>query len=85
MILSRIFVPKRDEVTGQWMMWYNGELHNLYLSPYNVRQIKSRRVSWAGHVALMGEKFRRFCWKSRRKKTTRKIETYMVGCDLNGS
>jgi hypothetical protein len=55
MVLSRIFVPMRDEVTGQWMMWYNGELHNLYSSQYNVRQIKSRRMSWAGHVARMGE------------------------------
>jgi hypothetical protein len=31
------------------------ELHNLYSSPHIVRQIKSRRMRWAGHVARMGE------------------------------
>jgi hypothetical protein len=30
-------------------------LHNLYSSPDIFRQIKSRRMSWAGHVARMGE------------------------------
>jgi hypothetical protein len=28
----------------------------LYSSPSIIRIIKSRRVSWAGHVARMGEK-----------------------------
>jgi hypothetical protein len=27
----------------------------LYSSPYIIRQIKSRRMKWAGHVARMGE------------------------------
>jgi hypothetical protein len=31
------------------------ELHNLYSSPGNIRQIKSRRMRLAGHVARMGE------------------------------
>jgi hypothetical protein len=31
----------------------NGELHNLYLSPDNNRQIKLKRMRWAGHVARM--------------------------------
>jgi hypothetical protein len=30
-------------------------LHNLYSSPDIIRQIKSRRMRWAGHVARMGE------------------------------
>jgi hypothetical protein len=34
---------------------HNGELHNLYSSPAIIRQIKSRRMRWAGHVARMGE------------------------------
>jgi hypothetical protein len=34
---------------------YIGELHNLYSSPDIVRQIKSRRMRWVGHVACMGE------------------------------
>jgi hypothetical protein len=34
---------------------HNGELHNLYSSPDIIRQMKSRRMRWAGHVARMGE------------------------------
>jgi hypothetical protein len=33
----------------------NEELHILYSSPNIIRQIKSRRMRWAGHVARMGE------------------------------
>jgi hypothetical protein len=34
---------------------HRGELHNLNSSPDIIRQIKSRRMRWAGHVARMGE------------------------------
>jgi hypothetical protein len=44
-----------DEVTGEWRKLYNKELHNLYSSPNIIRQNKSRRMRWAGHVARMGE------------------------------
>jgi hypothetical protein len=54
-VLRRIFGPKRDEVTGEWRKLHNGELHNLYSSPDIIRQNKSRRMRWAGHVARMGE------------------------------
>jgi hypothetical protein len=54
-VLRRIFGPKRDEVTGDWRKLHNGELHNLYSSPDIIRQIKSRRMRWAGHVACMRE------------------------------
>jgi hypothetical protein len=54
-VLRRIFGPKRDEVTGEWRKLHNEELHILYSSPNIIRQIKSRRMRWAGHVALMGE------------------------------
>jgi hypothetical protein len=53
--LRRIFGPKRDEVTGEWRKLHSEELHNLYSSPNIIRQIKSRRMRWAGHVARMGE------------------------------
>jgi hypothetical protein len=45
----------RDEVTGEWRKLHSEELHNLYSSPNIVRQIKSRKMRWAGHVARMGE------------------------------
>jgi hypothetical protein len=37
------------------MKLQNGELHNLYLSPDIIRQIKSTRMRWVRHVARMGE------------------------------
>jgi hypothetical protein len=54
-VLRGIFRPKRDEVTGERRKLHSGELHNLYSSPDIIRQIKSRRMRWAGHVARMGE------------------------------
>jgi hypothetical protein len=55
-VLRGMFGPKRDEVTGEWRKLHSGELHNLYSSPdIIIRQIKSRRMRWAGHVARMGE------------------------------
>jgi hypothetical protein len=54
-VLRRIFGPKGDEVMGEWRMLHNGELHNLYSSPDITRQLKSRRMRLAGHVARMGE------------------------------
>jgi hypothetical protein len=54
-VLRRIFGPKRDEVTGEWRKLHNEELHNLCSSTDIIRQIKSRRMKWAGHVARMGK------------------------------
>jgi hypothetical protein len=53
-VLRRIFGPKTEE-DGSWRKLHNDELHSLYSSPNIVRVIKSRRMRWAGHVALMGE------------------------------
>jgi hypothetical protein len=55
-VLSRIFRPNKDGVTGGWRKLHNEELHNLYSSPSVIRIIKSRRMRWAGHVARTGEK-----------------------------
>jgi hypothetical protein len=54
-VLRGIFGLKTDEVTGEWRKLHSGELRNLYSSPDIVRQIKSRIMGWAGHVARMGE------------------------------
>jgi hypothetical protein len=35
--------------------YFNEELHILYSSPNIIRQIKSRRMRWVGHVVRMGE------------------------------
>jgi hypothetical protein len=69
-VLRRIFVPKRDEVMGEWRKLHNEELHNLYSFPDIIRQVKSRRIRWAGHVARMGEerKCTRFWWESPKER-----------------
>jgi len=54
--LRRIFELKRDGVTGEWRKLHNEELNDLYSSPNIVLVTKSRRMRWAGHVALMGER-----------------------------
>jgi hypothetical protein len=54
-VLRRIFGPKRVEVTGEWRKLHNGELHNFYSSLEIIRQIKSRRIRWVGHVTSIGE------------------------------
>jgi hypothetical protein len=50
-VLWKIFRPKLDEVTGEWRKLHNEELYTSYSSSNIIRQIKSRRMRWAGHVA----------------------------------
>jgi len=52
----RIFGPKRDEVTREWEKLHNEELSHLYSSPNIIRMINSRRMTWLGRVARMGER-----------------------------
>jgi hypothetical protein len=54
-VLRGIFGPKTDEVTGEWRKLHCGEIDNLCSSPDIIRQIKSRRMRWAGHVARTAE------------------------------
>jgi hypothetical protein len=54
-VLRRVFVSKRDEVTGESRKLHNEELSDLYSFPSIVLVVKSRRMRWAGHVARMGE------------------------------
>jgi hypothetical protein len=54
-VLRRIFGPKRDKVTAERRNLHSWELHNLYALPDIIRQIKSRKIRWAGHVAGMVE------------------------------
>jgi len=55
-VLRSISGPKRDEITEEWRKLHNEELNDLYSSPIVVRVIKSKSMSWAGHVACMGKR-----------------------------
>ena len=50
-VLRRLFGPKREKVTGEWI-----KLHNVHNLPKVIRVIKSRRMRWACHVAGMGDR-----------------------------
>jgi hypothetical protein len=54
-VLRRIFGPKVDKVRREWRKLHNEERHYLYSSPDVIRQIKSSKMRWAGHVDSMGE------------------------------
>ena len=49
---------------------HNEELNGLYSSPNIVRVVKSRRMRWAGNVALMREERGRIgsWWGNRRER-----------------
>jgi hypothetical protein len=47
--------PEREEVAGDWRRLHNEELHSFYTSPNIIREFKSRRMRWDGHVVHMGE------------------------------
>jgi hypothetical protein len=55
-VLTRIFGPKRDEVTGEWGKLDKEELRDFYSSPGKIGIMKSRRMSWEVHVTRMEEK-----------------------------
>jgi hypothetical protein len=55
MLLRIIIGPKRDEVAGGCRKLHNEELHNLYTSPSIIIVTKPRTISWAEHIALVGE------------------------------
>jgi hypothetical protein len=59
-VLRRLFGPKRDEVTREWIKLHNEEFRDLYSSPSINTIIKSRRG---------------MCGKARGKETTRNTKT----------
>ncbi|KAJ4434975.1 hypothetical protein ANN_23547 [Periplaneta americana] len=72
--LRNIFGAKRDDVTGEWRKLHNAELHALYSSPDIIRNIKSRRLRLAAHVARMGESSNAYRMLVGRPKGKRPLE-----------
>jgi hypothetical protein len=49
--------------------WCVNEFSSCIFCPsVTIRQIKSRRIRWAGHVAHMGEECTRFYWESLKER-----------------
>jgi hypothetical protein len=55
-VVRKIFIAKRNDVTREWRKLHNEVVHHLYSSPNIITQIKSRRMSWAVHVACVRDK-----------------------------
>jgi hypothetical protein len=89
-VLRRIFGPKRNEVRGGWRKLQNEELHDLNFSPNKIKVIKSRKVRWAGHIALVEENknvYRILVGKTERKRplgSPRRRWEYNMKADLRG-
>jgi hypothetical protein len=47
-VLRRVFVPKRDEVTGEWRKLHNEELNDRYSLPNIVRVVKIEKNEMGG-------------------------------------
>jgi hypothetical protein len=55
-VLRTVLGPKRDEVAGEWRKLHKKELNDRYSLSNIVQVVKSRRMSWAGHVTRMGRR-----------------------------
>ena len=93
-VIRKIFGAKRDGITREWRKLHNSELYALYSSPNFIRDLKSRRLRWAGHAAHMGQSrntYRVLVGKPEGKrplgrprrtwKVNIKIDLREVGCD----
>jgi hypothetical protein len=49
-VLKKVFGPKWDEFTGDWIKLYNEELHEFYTLASILEVTKSRKTRGLGHV-----------------------------------
>jgi len=55
-VLSRIFGPRRDKVTGEWRRLHNEELNDLYSTQYCAGdKIEKNEMGWACGAYGCGE------------------------------
>ena len=83
-VLWKISGAKRDEIAGEWRKLHDRptELQALYSSPNIIRNLKSRRLRWAGHVARMEQS--RNAYRVLVRSTWEdniKMDLKEVGCD----
>ena len=56
MVLRRLIVPKREELTGKWRKLHNEKINDLYSSPNMIWVIKTITLGIAEHLARMVER-----------------------------
>jgi hypothetical protein len=71
-ILRRIYGPVNEG--GRWRIRYNDELYQLFNEPEIVKEVKSRRVRWLGHLFRTEEQF-----PCRKLTFTRPYSTRKIG------
>jgi hypothetical protein len=82
-------------VTGGWRKLHNEGLHDLYSSPSIIRNMKMRKIRWAGNVARIGEKRNEYRLLVRnpegerplgrsRRRWIRNIRKVLLGIGLGG-
>jgi hypothetical protein len=78
-ILMGIFGPKREEIARSCRRLHDEELHNIYVSPYIIMVIKSRRMRWTGHAARMDEMRNTVFWLENLKGSDHSEDTSVHG------
>lgn len=63
-VLRKIYGPTRDDETGTWRRKSNKELEELFGVTNIIKEIKSRRLQWAGHVRrLPDDRLSKLVWE----------------------
>jgi hypothetical protein len=70
-----MFRPERDKTAGGSRKLHNEELHNLFALPNIIRIIKSKRMTWTGHVARMGRIILRigYWWENQKERDFKEV------------
>jgi hypothetical protein len=86
-VLRKIRGPKRGEVREEQRKLHSEKFYNLYSSSDIIRQIKSMRMKWAGHVARMRKERRgtRLWWESPKERDHWEDQGVSGKMDQNGS
>lgn len=77
-VLKRVYGSKWDEVTGEWKILHNKELHRLCDAPDITNSIKLRRLIWACHICSLFEGDYILLWQVGEKEAPEKTDTFYL-------
>jgi len=61
-------------ITGGWRRLHSEEQNDFYSSPNIIRDIKTKTIRWAGHVACMGDRIGAYRVFFEKPETTSKTK-----------